>query len=451
MNYSKSSSYLINEITENQPFPKGVCGCKEFRIPGIITLTNGNLFAVADARWNDAEHDYGGIDTIFSVSDDGGRIWHPGFAAMFPDSNGTPSNPDDATTIIDPCVVQDKNNVIHILVNINPTGITTGLGWPCRGNGFIVKNDKKYLALTDDYFNAGNGFEAKYYVDDFVDGYAQIYTMSGEKTSFSIDSYFNIYSDSIPLYQKQIDTDNRIQQNIFYRDSVLHVLNTMFTLHLATSDEGKTWSTEIISDTVKMNDEDALISSPGNGVCTPGGTLLMPFYTFSDEDYRGDPLIIYSHDCGKIWHRTPKVPRIDEFECVGESKIVALSENLWRVFLRNKANRICYADYNNKQNRWMKPVMTDIKIHSDCNLSAILFDDKIYVSCPEGKGDECSERCNGKLYEFSLDSDNNMKLETETLITNGSFSYSCLTAFDKKILVLYDTCGDGKILFKRVK
>lgn len=451
MDYTAAGSYLSQETTENQPFPRGVCGCNEFRIPGIITLQSGKLFATGDARWDDAEHDYGGIDTIFSVSGDGGKTWHPGFAAMFPDSVGTPKNPHDVTTCIDPCVVQDKNGTVHVFVNMNPTGITTGLGWPGKGNGYVEADGKNRLALTTDFTEAGSDFytgKDVYYVGDYSEGFAPVFGPDGEETGYTVDGYFNIYKDSEPLYQKQIDTGRDIQQNIFYRDSAFHVFNTMLTLHLSTGDEGKTWTTEIISDSIKLPDEDALISSPGNGTVTPSGTLLMPFYTFDDTVYIGFPLVVYSDDCGKTWNRTPVLPPTDDIKYSGESKIVALSDTLWRVFIRNQNNRICYVDFDRETNTWSKPVKTDVKVHSDCNLGAIAYKDRIYVSCPAGRGTECKDRCNGRVYVFSLDKNNGLCLEKKIKVTDKAFSYSCLAVCGGRLCVLYDTCGDGELILK---
>lgn len=456
MDFDKAGYYQMPDVTKDQPFPAGVCGCREFRIPGIITLADGKLFATADARWNDADHDYGGIDTVFAVSGDNGRTWTHGFAAMFPDSDGTPPDPHDATTCIDPCAVTDRNGAIHVFVNMNPTGITTGLGWPCKGSGFAEICGKKRLALTSDYSKTSAEFykddtENTLFIGDSKDGFAPVIKSDGTETEYSADPYFNLYRNGVPLYQKQTDTGKMIQQNVFYRDSELHVFNTMYTLHLVTADEGRTWETEIISGSIKRESEDALISSPGNGSLTDGGAMLMPFYTFDNAGYTGVPSIVYSDDNGESWQRTPDFPGTEKFVCTGESKIVVLGENLWRVFMRNQTGYICFADYDKSERRWKNPVRTGVKIHSDCNLSAIPYGNGILVSAPAGTGLESKNRCNGKIWKLPLDCEDGHDPGPGIPVAENAFSYSCMTMAGAEAAVLYDTCGDGEIILRKAE
>ena len=46
----RAGYYPFDEKSENQPFPNGVGSCEGFRIPGLIRLRNGVLFATTDAR-----------------------------------------------------------------------------------------------------------------------------------------------------------------------------------------------------------------------------------------------------------------------------------------------------------------------------------------------------------------------------------------------------------------
>lgn len=437
-------------VTEKQPFAGGTLGCNQFRIPGIITLKNGNLFAVSDARWDCAKTDYGGIDTMYSISADEGKTWKPAYAAYFPDSNGTPENPDDTTTCIDSCVVQDRNGRIHILVNMNPTGITTGLKWPGTGSGFISIGGKDYLSVVKDYALTDTApaeipADKLYYVNDAC----EIVSADGKMTDYSIDAYFNLYKKGKAIYQKQVDSDDEVQQNIFYRDSEFHVYNTMFTLHLY-SDDCENWQTEIISDQIKKNSEAGLISSPGNGILTSDGRMLMPFYTIAPGCEHGASLIIFSDDDGRTWKRTPEVPATESIPISTESKPVELTPDRWRLFFRNTVNRICYADFIPSQNRWLPSVAVDVKAHTDCNYSAIMKDGIIYVSAAGGIGEENMGRVNGRLFTFSLDENFGMTLIGDDLIEENSFSYSCLTATKDGLAVLFDTCDDGLVIFRNL-
>ncbi len=48
---SISMSQLEDNITQKHPFPKGTAGSDVFRIPAMITMENGELLAIADARY----------------------------------------------------------------------------------------------------------------------------------------------------------------------------------------------------------------------------------------------------------------------------------------------------------------------------------------------------------------------------------------------------------------
>jgi len=279
--------YDAQAITKEQPFPGGLFGCAQWRIPGMIRLDNGHLFAVCDARWSCAKTDFGGIDTAFAVSADNGQTWTHGFAAFFPDSADTPADPHDTTTCIDADIVQAADGAIHLLVNMNPTGITTGLIYPCAGTGFIEIGGKKRLCVVRDYADTNTHpsalpREKVLYVGDAAHGFSPVLTHDGQPTGYTVDEYFNLYRDGIALWQKQVDTDAQVTQNLFYRDSELHVFNTMYTMHAVTRDEGKTWQNELLPP-VKTETESGVISSPGNGLRMTDGTLVMPLYVYKPE------------------------------------------------------------------------------------------------------------------------------------------------------------------------
>lgn len=97
-----------NRSTKTEPFPQGTGGSDYFRIPALTCLENGDLLAVADARYNalgadGAAPDGGGLDTIASVSADGGKNWNYSFPIYFPDSSLNAGT--KATTIIDPGIL----------------------------------------------------------------------------------------------------------------------------------------------------------------------------------------------------------------------------------------------------------------------------------------------------------------------------------------------------------
>ncbi len=456
----KAGYYPIEEATGGQPFPCGVCGCEQVRIPGLTVLQNGDLFATADARWQNAEDDFGGLDVLCSFSHDGGESWFSSYAALFPDSNGTPKNPNRVTTCIDSTPIQSADGTLHIFVNMNPSGITTGLNWPCVGTGFADVNGKRRLMLTDDYAYADLSPEEHpdqwgYYIGEYEDGFAAIIGTDGLMSGYAADEYFNLYriteNGFEPLTQPQCETGETVFQNIFYMDSRLHVFNTMYTLHLTSDDSGRSWHAELINSGIKSESESACIASPGNGLLAADGTLILPFYNMTKE---GDSYsyLAFSEDNGRTWRRTPFVPVTNDIPWSGESKPVELPDGTIRLFFRNGIRRICYADYSRKENTWQTPVILPYLIHSTCNFAAAAIGNRIYASFPEGIGPEAKTRTHGQLFVFENDADNQMKLLEKIPITEGYFSYSVLTVLDEHTLgLLYDTCEHGKIFWKKIK
>ena len=88
----------------DRPFPEGLGGSKYFRIPSIVALDGGTLVAACDARW-DHWGDGGGLDTLVSVSHDGGKSWRYSFPNYLGD-NGDKLN-DLSTAFIDPALATD--------------------------------------------------------------------------------------------------------------------------------------------------------------------------------------------------------------------------------------------------------------------------------------------------------------------------------------------------------
>ena len=68
MKYEKKMGFAL--------FVAGEEGYNTFRIPAVITLPNGRLPAFAEGRRLSAS-DYGEIDIVVKVSDDGGGNWEP--------------------------------------------------------------------------------------------------------------------------------------------------------------------------------------------------------------------------------------------------------------------------------------------------------------------------------------------------------------------------------------
>ena len=63
------------KVNYSEPFAPGTLGSKTYRIPGIWTLNNGNVFAVADMRYDHGSDSPNNIDILFAKSEDGYKEW----------------------------------------------------------------------------------------------------------------------------------------------------------------------------------------------------------------------------------------------------------------------------------------------------------------------------------------------------------------------------------------
>lgn len=451
-------------VTQNQPFAEGTAGSQYFRIPAFIVTQKGNLLAAADARYS-TTGDGGGLDTIASVSTDNGKTWNYSFPLYFPDSDGYIGN--TATTIIDPALVQGKDGEIYCIADVNPTGVTTMGGYkaPGEGTGYVKVNGKDYLAVTDNYDNVNtqpkddDATTYAYYVGDWDEnGYARILKRSDHsETEYGVDKWYNLYKvengeykDS--LTQKQVNSNTDIQQNIFYKGSALHVYNTGYMMYAKTYDDGFTWTDpEILNPQIKRpTKETALLVSPGQGVLTSEGTIVIPFYDHGDGEENAS--IIWSDDNGKTWERSNDVPGAAAGGYwSSESEVVELSDGTLRMFFRSGQGVVCYSDaVRNTSGDYVftKPVKTGVSCTSTCNVTAISYsktiDGKqaILVAAPGGSG-----RANGKVFTFLVEADKTLTLKNNYPINSGTYQYSCMSELKNGTVGLLWENGGGSIRY----
>ena len=446
-------------MTIGEPFAQGTAGCERFRIPALLTLENGDLFATADARYGVVDGtdapDGGGLDSIASVSSDGGKTWNYSFPFYFPDCEGNDGR--NATTIIDPSVVEGPDGTIYCFADVNPSGITTMYGAIKTGTGYVLVDGKPYLALTDVYANADteptdSDFTTyPYYVDDFDEnGYAQILRREDSTpTGYGVDEWYNLYHVQDGEYvmgdltQKQTNTDTDIQQNAYYKDSSFHVYNIGYIWVITSKDHGRTWEhpRNINYQVKRHSGENAILVSPGKGLTTEDGTIIMGFYNANDGEENAS--FIYSHDNGETWGRTEDVPGA----AVGgtrssEHEIVELEDGTLRMFFRRgdylaAVGPLAYADATRQPDgsyEFGEVQYSTANLQTGCNLTAISYSKKIdgkqviMVAGPSG------QRVNGVILTFLVndDAEHSMELINTFYVPEGqgsypSYVYSCLT------------------------
>lgn len=452
---------------QGQPFPAGTGGSRYFRIPSLITLSDGTLLAASDARYSTTV-DGGGLDTILAVSEDNGATWRHSFPIRFDDSEGFAGT--DATTIIDPVMVQGADDTIYLMADVNPTGITTcewaGFQFPHEGTGYITVEGRSRLALTSDYANTNTNPKGSpdhvyaFYVGDFgEDGLAPVYSRKDHTASgYAVDQMYNLYryqddGSCTKLMQKQVNRDALVQQNVFFRDSELHVYNTGYMWMAVSEDRGMTWKHSILNPQIKRDGETGLLVSPGRGTVTKNGTIVIPFYHFKKWELHAS--FIYLTEKNGVWRRSEDLSLSSS-----ESEMVELFDGTLRMFYRNGTGYLCYADalWQNDGYVWEEPVLTSVRICSDCNVSAISYSRQsrdgrqvIFLSCPGGGSDFSQERKNGKIFTLLVEKDRTLSVADCYSVNEGVYQYSCLTERkDGEIALLYED-GEASIAYLSLK
>lgn len=110
-------------------FTPGPTGYKAYRIPVLVRIASGRLFAFCEARWGAGPSaDSGHIDIVFRTSDDDGSTWSPARLATAL-GGGTASNPaptfDPGTGHIVPLSTRNRSEDTFAT-------ITAGIGQPRR-------------------------------------------------------------------------------------------------------------------------------------------------------------------------------------------------------------------------------------------------------------------------------------------------------------------------------
>lgn len=419
---------VADGTTTGEPFAYGTGGSNSFRIPALVTTSDGTLVAAADARWN-TTYDGGGLDTIVSRSDDDGATWSYTFANYLGD-NGNVYAGDSSTAFIDPALAVTKDDTIYMLVDLYPYGVAlngSGHTRPVTTKGF---NDDGYLLLSNnDHSSYG------YYLKD-----GKIYSSNGtEQTGYTVDAYFNITGTD--------GTDT----NLFFSDSPFKVVRTGFLYLTKSTDDGATWSEPELLD-LKTTSEMVCLVAPGRGLVTESGTIIFPVYSFhGDNDPSGNTQrmsFIYSTD-GVTWNRTSEY----NYNWASESAVVELNDGTLRFFFRNGTTNLCYVDYAMSSATWGTLVNTGLDTNSNCQMSAITYSKTIggkqvvLVSCPTGPSEagsnlsSAANRLNGKMFAFTVADDNTMThVGTKSITSNDApFMYSCMTELrDGTIGILYE-------------
>lgn len=435
---SSEASKPADGTSTNKPFESGNPS-QNYRIPGMVTLDDGTIVAVADARW-DRQMDGGGNDVITARSTDNGDTWSYTWAGYYGD-NGNFFNK-ASTSYCDSNLTTDGTNV-YLLSTFFASGVAINIksanSQPEKGTGM---NEQGKLVLKK---SGDSSYD--YYVGDFnSDDFAPILNKSGADSGYKVNGEYELYKDG------------KREGCVWYSDCLFQAYKTQYLFLRKSTNGGKTWSRISIVN-VKGNDEKFVGAGPGRGIVLEDGTICMPVYVYgaggsSSGSYSQATSFIYSKDNGVTWSRTGNftTPGYKLFSSndnwSSEAQLVDLGNGVVRCFYRNGKKKIMYCDatWNGSKFDWGSVVDTGIDICGDCMISAISYSYKvngkkaILVSTPSDSG----SRTTGAIYALLLNDDNSISEYTKKVITsNGAtFQYSCLTELaDGRVADLYENSG----------
>ncbi len=417
-----------NGTTTGNPFVTGTGGSNSYRIPALVTLSDGTLVAAADARWN-TTYDGGGLDTVVSRSTDNGTNWSYTFANYLGD-NGNVYNSSGSTSFIDPALAVTSNDTIYMLCDLYPYGVALngdgGQTAPSMNVGFNAAGDLKLKKPEETGYN--------YYLKN-----GKIYDSSNQIVEgYTVDEYFNIEGENT-------------ESNLFFSDSPYQVVRTGYLYLTTSTDKGETWSAPKLLN-LKTDSERVCLVAPGRGTVTSDGEIIFPCYSYSGGDASQSVSFIYSTN-GTDWQRSDSLSASVGWS--SESQCVELSDDTLRFFFRNNSCRICYVDATKSANgySWGNDVETDVVVNSNTEISAIKYSSlidgqqAILVSCPTGPRGEGSNRSgagyrlNGKIFVGLVKNDGTMEWKYSKAVTENEnpFMYSCLTEMaNGSVAILYE-------------
>lgn len=403
--------------TTSQPFTSGTGGSTNFRIPALVTLSNGTLVAAADARWNQTGDGWG-LDTIVSRSTDNGANWNYTFANYLGD-NGNAYN-SDSTAFIDPALAVASDDTIYMLVDLYPHG--TYIGNVKAGIGF---DSNGHLLLSS---NSGSSYD--YYVGDFTDGKANIYSTNGTSVNgYTVDEYFNITGDNVST-------------NLFFSDSPYQVLGTSYLYLTKSTDGGKTWSAPTMLNSQVKNPSDMFYGvGPGGGIVTSTGRIIFPCYTYTTAD--GNTSVIYSDDGGVNWTRSADM-NVQTSEA-SISEVTLNGQNYLYMFTRHGG----YFVSSNNGTTWSdQKSVSDISYTTSCELSTLTYSKTIdgypaiLLSAPT------SSRTTGKIFVGLVQDDQSINWKyTYPIGGSSDYIYSDLAELDDGSIGLLYENASGSITY----
>ncbi|WP_296113322.1 exo-alpha-sialidase [uncultured Anaerococcus sp.] len=411
-------------------FYPGLDGSPYYRIPSLARLKNGDLIAAADQRL-ETESDWGGmIEPAIRIRTKG-KDEFSSIIKPFKQAHTGSKNP---TYTIDTCLIpadfENKDKIYMVLDKFKSNGnyLTAK-----KGTGYVEVCGEKCPIL---FYTSQNSLlfekiDERYYIKD-----GSVYTMDHLKTSMTVVMEDRYPFDSLgDIYDK-----DKYIGNIYSDKSSYQVHQTSYLWFTYSEDGGRTWqSPKDISMDVADDRMMFLGVSPGRGIQTPEGRIIVPVYYTTDNDcdiydLREHAALIYSDDFGKRWKRSKSVNDFNEYKSLdgyvktntSESQLVRLKDGTIILFSRTTSNNILYSySTDNGESFSENLIETDFKSEAFCMVSVCKYErgnkEYILVANPKGPG-----RNNGFIRVMEVGKDKSLKTIKEKRINSTNFTYSCI-------------------------
>lgn len=464
------SSRTLSGATVDQPFVSNQTGnSQHYRIPSIITLDNGWLLAGADARWGVYGDSPENLDGLVSISKDGGKTWEWQLVNEFvdyPSQNG--GRKGNSASFIDPTFIQSGDGTVYMMADAWPagTGIWGTGGASCESTGFdengnfLISRGKAgaIASLDADLYTYYCDAAAKQTFD--IDGarieLRPIKDKDGALTGSWIDAYFDLYTvrDGVasPTVVKQHESNKDVHANVFYSQSEWKAYPTCYIWLVkgTPTQDGISWGEPSILNVKRKDDQPFTGICPGRGLVIPlkdGAERIMFQIYESKQGGNESASAIWTDDGGATWQRGERSNKFNGSGKSSESQTVRLPGGGVRMYSRNSAGAISYADSLDNGQSWSAYTLdTELQYTSNCMVSFINVDGclvdaqgRVWSNLIAASYPKTSGRRDGAVRIGSIDAATNKVtwLNANDIKYPGRFLYSCLTqvAGDKMAIV----------------
>ena len=426
-------------------FYSGYEGSSAYRIPSLLTTTEGTQLAFADER-NSGTADTGNIDAVVRRKEAGETAFSDPITLV-----DLPNNGNSAAFSIDMVTVQDKETgTIFAFVDMFPE--SAGLMQTNQLQAGVGYKEVDGVDCQILYTNPEEKEEYGY-IANIEDGIGHVLNNEGKDTGYTVIVYPE--AAGVTLQEKgNLYKDGGYKGNIYMKSGAdageLRVLNTSYFWMVTSDDDGLTWS-DPVDITPQVKEEWALFFGTGPGVGIQlhagehEGRLIVPIYT-ANVNVSGSQssAVIYSDDHGKTWKLgdSPQTVKGNDRATMNnggamftESQPVQLDNGDVLLFMRNTypGSKVQMARSKDGGATWStveQMPMTDVY----CQLSVIQYtkndgSEWVLLSNPSGSG-----RYNGKLYLGAVQEDGTIEWDMDNVrevnAPSQKYLYSCLTLVD---------------------